>query len=360
MTEAALTRLQGPVGGPSPPWAWALHLASWGWGLGARLHRLGWTLRGAWHPPVPTISVGSPTAGGAGKTPITRWIAEVLVAAGRRPAILTRGYGGEAAGAAPRRALPTDDARLVGDEAALLARWLPEVAVVVCADRRRGARWAVDAGADALILDDGLQHHALGRHLDVVLAPADRPPWGDALIPAGRLREGAEAVRRGQLPWVHGGAARWPAALVPAGAPQVVSTLRVEEVALPKGRRLPPGALRGEAVGLWTGIARPKRVEASLEELGANLRWRRAEADHAPLEPAALVAFCQQARRAGARWLLLTEKDGVKLPAALETAIPVGVLRARLSFLEGEAAARAALTAVLAGEHLPSVAERGP
>ena len=93
------------------------------------------------------VCIGNLTAGGTGKTPAVAWVVEILKKAGRKPAILTRGYG--------------------GDESILLGRLLPGVPVIVDPDRVAGAAKAVSGGANVLVMDDGFQHMRLHRDLDV-------------------------------------------------------------------------------------------------------------------------------------------------------------------------------------------------
>ena len=151
------------------------------------------------HPGIPVISVGNLTVGGTGKTPLTAWIAERLLEEGRRPAIVSRGYGGTS-GRGPcivsRGTGPLVSAEVAGDEPVLLARRLPGVLVVVGSDRVGGASAARAAGADVLVLDDGFQHRRLARDLDLVLLDARDPFGGNRLLPSGPLREPIQSLRR--------------------------------------------------------------------------------------------------------------------------------------------------------------------
>ena len=126
--------------------------------------------------PVPVISVGNIAIGGTGKTPLVAAIARFLLEHGARPAILTRGY--RRRDPLPRlvRGAAAPAWEEIGDEPALLARMLPDVPIVVDADRVRGAATAVrDAGATHLVLDDGFQHWRLARDLDIVAVDAADP-----------------------------------------------------------------------------------------------------------------------------------------------------------------------------------------
>jgi tetraacyldisaccharide 4'-kinase len=149
----------------------------------------------------PVISVGNITTGGTGKTPLVEWIARAVAKEGRRPCILTRGYGRADARA---RVLVSDgqqilaDALAGGDEPRLLAEILQGVAAVISdADRVGAARWAEEnLGSNLFILDDGFQHLRVARDLDLVTVDATNPWGGGRLLPHGRLRERLKGLAR--------------------------------------------------------------------------------------------------------------------------------------------------------------------
>ncbi len=333
--------------GPRRALTWALLPASWVYGLGSRLWHLAWDsglrrpvkLEGA-----QVISVGNLVVGGAGKTPVVILLAQEALARGQRVAVLTRGYG--RAGRAPRRfdatALPPVDE--VGDEPRLIARRCPGVTVWVGADRVESARQAVAAGAQVLLLDDGFQHRRLARDVDLLLDGGDD---NGLLLPAGPLREPATARRRATEVWrrgvdVHfevtgvrppGGAAlpetelpvtelpetelpetELPVTALPVTALPVtalpVTELPVTELPV---TALPVTALRGQPVVLLLGVARPARVAASVEALGARVVAVHAYGDHHRFSAEELERAISAARAAGA-WLLTTEKDAERLP----------------------------------------------
>jgi tetraacyldisaccharide 4'-kinase len=135
---------------------------------------------------VPVWSVGNLTAGGTGKTPLTRYLARWAIAHGLQPAIISRGYRAENAEA-------NDEARTVS-----------ECPVICNPDRVAAGRLAIANGATCLIMDDGFQHRRLHRDLDVVLIDATRP-WGvvgglpGATLPLGYLRENPNALHRANI-----------------------------------------------------------------------------------------------------------------------------------------------------------------
>ena len=137
--------------------------------------------------PVPVVVVGNITAGGAGKTPVTVWLAEVLKSGGMNPAIISRGYGGNVADAVLQVTADSDPA-LVGDEPVLLAR-RTGCPVFVNANRVESALEAVGQGADVIISDDGLQHYRLRRDAEIAVVDGSRGIGNGYLLPAGPLRE---------------------------------------------------------------------------------------------------------------------------------------------------------------------------
>jgi tetraacyldisaccharide 4'-kinase len=156
--------------------------------------------RAARHVQSPVVSIGNLTVGGTGKTPIAAAIAQRLIAQGRKPAILLRGYKAKAA---PQSVKDSDAVagrwREQSDEAMVLKRRCPEASILVNPDRVASARRAVHQGADVLVLDDGFQHRRLARDLDIVLVDATAPFGHGHFLPRGLLREPPTSLRRAGL-----------------------------------------------------------------------------------------------------------------------------------------------------------------
>ena len=152
-------------------------------------------LLGSERLPVPVISVGALTVGGAGKTPVVRYLAGRLRNAGYRPAVLSRGYGRKTG--AMRRAASGATWQEVGDEPAFLAAMLPDVPMIVGTNRTAAGRVAVDQyDANVLLLDDGFQHRRIGRKVDIVVHDASVRSNHGRLLPAGPYREPLSSLRR--------------------------------------------------------------------------------------------------------------------------------------------------------------------
>jgi tetraacyldisaccharide 4'-kinase len=308
----------------------------------------------------PVVSIGNVAVGGAGKTPAAIAVADRLQRRGRRVAILSRGYGAARAdarvvAAGTGAALAAAEA---GDEPALLARRLPG-ARVLCGPRRAElARTAVEAlGADALVLDDGFQHRALARDLDVVVLDAANPVGNGHLLPRGPNREPLGALRRAGLLWLSRADRADPAALerLRALARSATGRAAVESRHAPTAlldgrlaRSLGLEAVRGQRVVALSGLARPASFRATLAALGAEVVLAREYPDHHPYSAAEIDAALRAADAAGCPLVVTTEKDAVRIPAARAGDPRLAVVRIDAEITAGAEALEAALDAALA------------
>lgn len=267
------------------------------YGLGVRL-RFAWAK--PWRAPVPVVCIGNIVAGGAGKTPVALALAEALRHRNLHPWFLSRGHGGTDHG--PRRVDPErDPPGLVGDEPLLLARAAP---CVIARDRTAGARMAVEAGAGAILMDDGFQNPALVKDLSVVVVDGMSGFGNKRLVPAGPLRE---SVARGL--------ARADALAIIG--PDATGAAR-HAVGLPVLHgRLEPGPeaaeLRGRRICAFAGIGRPEKFFATLRAIGAEPAVTIAFADHHPYTDDDARRLIETARDSDSA-LVTTEKDAVRLP----------------------------------------------
>ena len=316
----------------------------YGAGVRARNHRFDRADRAA-RVEVPVISVGNVTAGGSGKSPMVRLIAAHLRAHGRTPAIAMRGY---------RAASGT-----VGDEAAEFQRLVPEVPVIVDADRTRGIRAACerDPGTfDVVVLDDGFQHRRLHRDLDIVLVDATRDGLDDRLLPAGWLREPATALRRADVVVLTRVDAVPPERLDAVarrvesahGAPALARTRHAwhEVLVLEDGaeRREPVTWLDGRRVVTSLGIGNPQPMLRALRNAGVDIAVALPARDHQRYD----AARCRRLGRAaaGTDGLVVTLKDLVKIDVAAVGALPIIVPIVGLEFTAGGDAFRDRVAAI--------------
>ncbi len=176
---------------------------------------------------IPVLCVGNPTVGGAGKTPTAIALARLLIAAGERPAFLSRGYGGRLAG--PQLVDPARHTSIeVGDEPLLLARVAPTVAA---RDRRAGACVAKEIGASVIVMDDGFQNPSIEKDLSILVIDGRRGIGNGRVLPAGALRAplGAQ-LDRAQAILVIGDC---------SGAAEVVGAAQMRALAVFHGRLEP-------------------------------------------------------------------------------------------------------------------------
>jgi tetraacyldisaccharide 4'-kinase len=273
---------------------------------------------------VPVVSVGNLSAGGTGKTPLTLFLAEGLETAGWTNAVLSRGYGGRR-DVDPMSVEADSNPRQTGDEPLLMARRLGPHRVVVGRQRHAAALRALSQrpGLRCLLLDDGFQHRALHRDLDLLVLDGVRR-WGDGrLLPLGDLREPMDSAHRAD-------------ALVVTRAARVRDRGEVEAWWARQGSGGPifwvdfalgdlhrwdsgePAALPRPGAGpafAWCGLGHPEAFYADLLIAGQAWVGSHSFPDHRGPSPSDLRRLQTLARAEGAEWLVCTEKDAVKLVA---------------------------------------------
>ncbi len=312
------------------------------------------------------IAVGGLTVGGSGKTSVARWLA-ARVSSWGRAAILLRGYGsagshdrdGRGAELVPdfEGLPPAPRVARYGDDALAHRLALPRsAAVVVCADRREGARAAIDGfGARALVLDDGWEQDGLRwNELWVVLDP-ERPAGNGALLPAGPLRRPAASLREAtrlvlvleEDEAVPEATRAWASRLAP-GAP-LLALRRTALGVSPPGRREVEPLPRAGSAGLLSGVGSPDRFERFVRAQGLDVRGHATFRNHASWRRRELGLALDDLVRAGSAFVLLTEKDEPRWPPGLGSPLPVRVLRTALTPLLPPDAALAPLRDAVAG-----------
>ncbi len=275
---------------------------------------------------VPVICVGNLTAGGAGKTPTTIALVQMLAGHGITAHIISRGYGGRLTGPVAVNE-QRHSAEEVGDEPLLMAAFAP---TWVAKDRAEGARAAEEAGAQALILDDGFQNPSLAKDLSIIVIDAATGFGNGRCLPAGPLREPVAAgMARAQLALAIGGPADqarfdqvWRGAVT---VPLARGALTPLETGMP---------WQGLRALAFAGIGRPEKFFDTLRDLGADLQGTVALDDHQSISPALLRRLLDEARAKGAQ-LVTTEKDVARIPASMRSAVLT--LPVRLTFQDGAA-----------------------
>lgn len=244
---------------------------------------------------VPVIVVGNITVGGTGKTPLVAWLAGFLKEAGYVPGIVMRGYGGKARHW-PQQVRPDSDPVVVGDEAVLLARH-SQCPMAVGPDRAAAAQALIDHHACTVIIaDDGLQHYALARDIEILVIDGVRRFGNGMCLPAGPLREPLARLKEVDLVVTNGLAGRqeYPMKMV-GGVARRLNDPHSE---------CPLTQFAGQTVHAVAGIANPLRFFTSLRNAGLRI-VEHAFPDHHAFKP-------EDVSYADGAPVLMTEKDAVK------------------------------------------------
>ena len=260
--------------------------------------------------------MGNLTVGGSGKTPTVAAIAQLLLAGGERPSILSRGYARRAQG---KGVVVVSNGEQVlepvsrsGDEPQMLARNMPGEPVLVSADRYLAGTVAERRfGCTVHVLDDGFQHLRLARDIDLLMiAPAD---LDDRVLPAGRLREPLSSAAAADAVLVTGGddAGSVATRLEAATTFRLVTTIGAPRAVAPIGTPAPVTV--GARALAFAGIARPERFFDAVRRQGWDVVRTIAYRDHHWFTTADLDRLIALARSLGAEVILTTEKDAMRL-----------------------------------------------
>jgi tetraacyldisaccharide 4'-kinase len=273
---------------------------------------------------VPLVSVGNITLGGTGKTPICRLLASGFAERGMNPGIVTRGYGREGSGSVVLSS--RHDAmswHSCGDEPILYLEDGRPVAIDI--DRARGAASLIDRfSCGSIVLDDGFQYVTLSRDADIAVIDACNPFGFGKLFPAGLLREPLTELRRATLFWMtridaagaeKSSQARDALSKMFPETPIVESVYKVSEAKSIGGGESPDiQSLRGARALAVSGLGNPEQFERTVEGVTGEAVIAYRFTDHHPYGDADLERVEDAAARAGADWIVTTEKDAVRLP----------------------------------------------
>jgi len=265
-----------------------------------------------WAAPIPVICIGNVVMGGAGKTLVSIDLAERLKAKGQNPHIIMRGYGG-GMNAPTKVDLNLHNANDVGDEALLLARTAP---TWVGARRADVAKHATKDGASVLIMDDGFQNPSLAKDLSLLVVDAEYGFGNGRVCPAGPLREPIKnAASRAHAVISLGGSLSENVMNLPAFVGYTEPTSNATDI-------------HGERVVAFGGIGRPEKFFNSLKAAGAELTETISFPDHHPFSDAEIKNVLAKAKTQNSI-AITTEKDFVRIPAALRTDIMYFPVRLR-------------------------------
>jgi len=315
--------------------SWITVPASWVYGLLASAYHRRFDKMQIFRAPVPVISVGNLAVGGTGKTPCVIALAKIIcemeprLAGPNQIAVLSRGYGRASSDLVEVQ--PDADYLLCGDEPLLIKRALPNLAVVVNADRVRAAKYAaLELGSKLLLLDDGFQHRRLARDLDLVLMDGLHPLGNGRVLPAGPLREPANGLRRATAVVGVGASA--------AGAAELARQMGKPCVAAQVRTILPAELSTDLSTPVWvvTSIARPSRFLSALRKSDVNVLGIDVFGDHHRFSAGEIARVCASGREAGARALLTTKKDAIRMPREWGS-LPVWAADAAFEFADSRA-----------------------
>ena len=316
------------------------------------------------------ISLGNITVGGTGKTPTAQYLAATIRDMGRRVVILNRGYRAKWRGDV---GIVSDgqklymDATEAGDEAFMLAKHLPEVPVLIGAERALTGQYAIEHfGAEVAILDDGYQHWQLARDMDILLIDAVNVFGNGYMLPRGTLREPVSHIERAGVCLL-----TKVDQAVGVSREHIKNTIRkynekaliVESIHRPRrfvelkdwhrdiaGEGVDIKALAGKRVMAISAIGNPMSFEQTLCDIGARIAESLRFPDHHEYTTKELQDVLDQAVSLGAEAIVFTEKDAVKIPLTIIEAkapIPMFVICVEVTFQEGAEPFQAMLSADL-------------
>jgi tetraacyldisaccharide 4'-kinase len=320
---------------------------SWLYGFGVncrnRLYEKGWMRR--YVPPVPlVISIGNIVAGGTGKTPVTLLLAGAFYER-FTVAILSRGYRSKAEKLDMPILLcegqgPTFPASYCGDEPYLFAQRLPKAIVIVGGNRKMASFLAAKAGAQAILLDDGLQHRRLARDFDIVVIDVADPFGQGYFLPRGFLRDEVRSLSRAHLIVLNHISDLEQFTEVKlqlklySMAPVVGTNGTVVAIRDMEGQDV--GIPKEKTVGMFCAIAHPEYFRRTLEQEGFQVVSEYILTDHDMIGEKELEQFAQASIKKGANWLICTEKDRVKLQGHMSLSLPVIWVQIELGVVAGQ------------------------
>lgn len=257
--------------------------------------------------PVPVLCIGNVTAGGAGKTPTVIALSQLIAKTFFLTAhVISRGYGGQLM-TATQVDIQKHTAAEVGDEPLLIARHTP---CWIAKRRTDAAQAAINAGANLILMDDGLQNPTIQKKASLLVIDGGFGIGNGRMLPAGPLREHWEdALKKASAVCIIGYDSTQIAKQIPAHIPAFYAALKADESTKTQWE--------DKRVLAFAGIARPQKFYDTLKELGASLVETKDFGDHHPYSQEEMIALVNLARKLDAQ-LVTTEKDFVRIPVAFQ------------------------------------------
>lgn len=268
-------------------------------GLRRCAYRIG--LLKSWRAPLPVVVIGNLSVGGNGKTPFTIWLAQELRQRGLKVGIISRGYvpNNQDIKNYPQLVTPNANPAEVGDEAVLMAR-LSGAKIAISPNRRQSIELLYKAyHIDVILSDDGLQHYALQRDIEVVIIDGQRRFGNGFVLPAGPLRELPARLKNIDAVICNGAEAQAGEIHMQLKAVLAVNLLTQEE--------RPLSDFMGIPIVAMAAIGNPQRFFTMLQQQQLNIVKQKAFSDHATLPAEKLHTLISEEQA-----LFMTEKDAVK------------------------------------------------
>ncbi len=294
--------------------------------------------------PCKVVSIGNITVGGTGKTPMVSYVANLLSGLGLKVAVISRGYGGHAqrsGGIVSDGKTTLMGPRASGDEPQLLASRLKGIPLLVGKDRYLAGKQAMSRfGASVLVLDDGFQHLALKRDVDLLLIDSARPFGNGHCVPRGPLREPVSGIKRASAfvltRWTGDSPLNRQRDVLEAHAPgrPIFKCMHVPETLFVAGQEKPIdlATLKGQRLFAFSGIARNEAFRETVSSLGGDVIGFLEFSDHHRYTKDDVESIWKGATDKGVDGIITTEKDLVNLGTDTPSMPLLLVLGIRISF----------------------------
>ena len=316
------------------PMSWLYGCIIW---IRNQFYNLGWIKTTSFDEPV--ISVGNITTGGTGKTPLVIYLAQLLLKNGKKPGIISRGYGRKSQG----MQIVHDGKKLLsnpettGDEPCLMAHILEIVPIVVCEERSRGIRHLLDNfSVNMIIMDDSFQHRKVNRDLDILTVSSNDKKTDYRLLPWGNLREPLKNINRAnyviytktekhKTPAIH---SKFQPFLKtnPINSSLLPTLMKYNATNYQKSK--PPG----KPIFAFCGIADPNSFINTAEKLSLKVEDRKFFQDHQEYTETVIQELSEQIKASSTNYVVTTEKDMVKLPGIFLSKFEIYVIKIEVVF----------------------------
>lgn len=279
------------------------------------------------------VSIGNITTGGTGKTPLVGWLCNYFTRQNIKTAVLTRGYKKK---------------HDIADEPAMLAKAVPDAAIIVNPDRTAGAKKAINEyNAKLLVMDDGFQHRKLARDVNIVAIDATKPFGNGRILPAGLLREPIKSVKRADAVIITRANQNSPEKIeeikkrISEIKPEIIFATAVHKpmyIKLIKDQHLPLSELADRKIFAFCGIGNPGAFFQTLSDMSLNIVGTKVYNDHHRYTTDDIAAIYEDARYKQAEFVLTTHKDWIKtaLLSVDKFQIPFASLMVELEFVDGQ------------------------